>query len=136
MPSRAEKKKARSGPPKTKTRPSDDRPSSGPGRTSRRTSPDENAARVVLPDEPPRLPHSGRSQQSPCDELLSPRAEPEAPAYVLVILPAQDIRLPEVLRHIEAGRIVLVIPAPNPRLAADRGSPTPGIKAKPEQDRS
>ncbi len=44
--------------------------------------------------------------------------EPEAPAYVLVILPAQDIRLPEVLRHIEAGRIVLV------------------IKAKPKQDRS
>ena len=44
--------------------------------------------------------------------------EPEAPAYLLVILPAQDIRLPEVLRHIEAGRIVLV------------------IKAKPKQDRS
>ena len=39
--------------------------------------------------------------------------EPEAPAYVLVILPAQDIRLPEVLRHIEAGRIVLIIPTPN-----------------------
>jgi len=38
--------------------------------------------------------------------------EPEAPADVLVILPAQNIRLPEVLRHIEAGRIVLVIPAP------------------------
>jgi len=44
--------------------------------------------------------------------------EPETPAYVLVILPAQDIRLPEVLRHIEAGRIVLV------------------IQAKPKQDRS
>jgi len=28
-----------------------------------------------------------------------------------VILLAQDFRLPEVLRHIEAGRIVLVIPA-------------------------
>jgi hypothetical protein len=51
--------------------------------------------------------------------------EPEAPAYVLVILPAQNIRLPEVLRHIEAGRIVLVIHAPN----AD-------IKAKPKQDKS
>jgi hypothetical protein len=44
--------------------------------------------------------------------------EPETPLYVLVILPAQDIRLPKVLRHIEAGRIELV------------------IKAKPEQDRS
>jgi hypothetical protein len=28
-----------------------------------------------------------------------------------VVLLAQDFRLPEVLRHIEAGRIVLVIPA-------------------------
>jgi hypothetical protein len=36
--------------------------------------------------------------------------EPEAPACELVILPAEDITLPEVLRHIEAGRIVLVIP--------------------------
>jgi hypothetical protein len=40
-----------------------------------------------------------------------------------VILPAQDIRLPEVLRHIEAGRVVLVIL-------------TPGTKPKPKQDRS
>jgi hypothetical protein len=38
--------------------------------------------------------------------------EPEAPEYVLVILPAQTISLPEILRHIEAGRIVLLIPAP------------------------
>jgi nitrate reductase NapAB chaperone NapD len=30
---------------------------------------------------------------------------------LVVILMAQDFRLPEVLRHIEAGRIVLVIPA-------------------------
>ncbi len=28
-----------------------------------------------------------------------------------VILLAQDFRLPDVLRHIEAGRVVLVIPA-------------------------
>ena len=49
--------------------------------------------------------------------------EPEAPTHALMILPAQDIRLPEVLRHIEAGRIVLVIL-------------TPGTKAKPKQDRS
>jgi hypothetical protein len=48
--------------------------------------------------------------------------EPETPAYVLVILPTQDIRLPEVLRHIEAGRIVLVIL-------------TPGTKAKPKGQR-
>jgi hypothetical protein len=113
MPSRAEKKKARPGPPKTKTRPHDDRPSSGPGRAARRTPPDENAVRAILPDEPPRLAHSGRPEQSPCDGRLSPRAEPEAPDYVLVILPAQNIRLPEILRHIEAGKTVLVIHAPN-----------------------
>jgi hypothetical protein len=49
--------------------------------------------------------------------------EPEAPAYVLVILPAHNIRLPEVLRHIEAGRTVLIIHAPS----AD-------TEAKPKQD--
>jgi len=36
----------------------------------------------------------------------------EAPAYVLVILPARSITLPEILRHIEAGRMVLIIYAP------------------------
>jgi hypothetical protein len=30
-----------------------------------------------------------------------------------VIIQAQDFRLPEVLRHIEAGKIVRVIPAPS-----------------------
>jgi hypothetical protein len=29
-----------------------------------------------------------------------------------VILPAREFRLPEVLRHIEAGRIVIILPAP------------------------
>jgi hypothetical protein len=38
--------------------------------------------------------------------------QPETPAYVLMILPAQNITLPEVLRHIEAGRIVIIIYAP------------------------
>jgi nitrate reductase NapAB chaperone NapD len=44
--------------------------------------------------------------------------EPETPADALVIVQAQDIRLPELLRHIEAGKLVLV------------------IEAKQEQDRS
>lgn len=40
-------------------------------------------------------------------------------ARLTVILLAEDFRLPEVLRHIEAGRIVLVIPAAQrPPLAA------------------
>ncbi len=57
------------------------------------------------------LPEEVIPEHGPRDGCLSPWAEPEAPAYTLVVLPAQDIRLPEVLRHIEAGRIVLVIPA-------------------------
>jgi hypothetical protein len=50
-----QKKKACSGPPKSSNRPYDNRPRSGPGRSARRTSPDTNGVRVVLPDEPPRL---------------------------------------------------------------------------------
>jgi hypothetical protein len=34
------------------------------------------------------------------------------PEKETVIIQPQEFRLPEVLRHIEAGRIVLVIPAP------------------------
>jgi len=79
----------------------------------------------------------------PHDEQPSRRPEPEEvnayKAYdsgkLTVILLAQHFRLPEVLRHIEAGRLLLVIPATNAP-AADRGSPTPGIKAKPKLDRS
>jgi hypothetical protein len=55
MSSRPEKKKSRSGPPKTKTRPYASRPSSGQGRAARRKSPEANAVRVILPAEPPRL---------------------------------------------------------------------------------
>jgi hypothetical protein len=38
---------------------------------------------------------------------------------LIVIISAQEFRLPEVLRHIEAGKIVLVVPAiQRPPLAA------------------
>jgi hypothetical protein len=50
------KEKACSGPPKSRSRPYDNRPRSGPGHAKRREKPDTNAIRVVLPDEPPRLP--------------------------------------------------------------------------------
>jgi hypothetical protein len=50
-----QKKKACSEPPKSRNRPYDNRPRSGSGRAARRTSPDKDAVRVVLPDEPPRL---------------------------------------------------------------------------------
>jgi hypothetical protein len=50
---------------------------------------------------------------------------------VTVIILAQDFRLPEVLRHIEAGRIVCVIPAtqrpPPAGLTAKKKRLTPGI---------
>jgi hypothetical protein len=36
------------------------------------------------------------------------------PGKPTVILQAQDFRLPEVLRHIEAGKTVLVLPATQP----------------------
>jgi hypothetical protein len=54
-----------------------------------------------------------------------------------VTISAKDLRLPEVLRHLEAGRIVFVVLATSaPALAADPDSPNPGIKAKPKKDRS
>jgi hypothetical protein len=36
---------------------------------------------------------------------------PDGSGTLTVIIPAQDFRLPEVLRHIEAGRIVLAVSA-------------------------
>ena len=53
MTSREEKPS--SGPPRTKNRPYDNRPRSGPGQAKQRTPPPADAVRVVLPDEPPRL---------------------------------------------------------------------------------
>jgi len=70
----------------------------------------------------------------PCDGP-APSADPEARPYVIIA--AQDFRLAEVARHIEAGRIVRVVPgisAPVP--AADPDSPNPGIKAKPKKGSS
>ena len=55
MSSLAEKEKACSEPHKSRNRPYDNRSRSRQGRAKRRTSPDEPAVRVVLPDEPPRL---------------------------------------------------------------------------------
>ena len=55
MSNRDGQEKACSTPHKSRTRPYDNRPRQGPGRTAPRTSPDTNAVRVVLPDEPPRL---------------------------------------------------------------------------------
>lgn len=55
MSSRPEKEKACSAARKSRKRPYASRPSSGPGRTARRTPPEATAVRVVLPDGPPRL---------------------------------------------------------------------------------
>jgi hypothetical protein len=40
-----------------------------------------------------------------------------------VILPAQEITLPEVLRHLEAGKIVLIILAPDTKADPKQDSP-------------
>jgi hypothetical protein len=55
MTSRAEKKKACSGPPRKKNRPYDNRPRPGQDRTKGRTSQGASVVRVVMPDEPPQL---------------------------------------------------------------------------------
>jgi hypothetical protein len=60
------------------------------------------------------LPQEETRERDPRDGRQSPWTEqPEDATQMLVILPLQDITLPEVLRHIEAGRIVLIISAPN-----------------------
>jgi hypothetical protein len=60
-----------------------------------------------------------REQQSRNLAPASPPPDSEDPARVLMFLPARDIRLTEVLRHLEAGKIVIIIPRPasraNPR---------------------
>jgi len=55
MSSRRETKNACSAAHKTKIRPYDSRPRSGSSQVKRRTSATNDAVRVVLPDEPPRL---------------------------------------------------------------------------------
>jgi hypothetical protein len=61
--------------------------------------------------------------------------DPEARPHVTIA--AKDFRLPVVLSHIEAGRVVVVplgISAPAP--AADPDTPNPRIKAKPKKGSS
>jgi hypothetical protein len=48
------KQRACSGPPKSKSRPYDNRPGPGTGRVSRR-QPDDERVRLILPEEPPLL---------------------------------------------------------------------------------
>jgi hypothetical protein len=55
MSSRKETKNSCSAGRKTKNRPYDSRPSSGPGQAKRRTSAAKDAVQMVLPDELPRL---------------------------------------------------------------------------------
>jgi hypothetical protein len=55
MSNRTEKKKACSGPPKSRNRPYDNRPRSGPAPAKQRTPRKTDAIRVDLPDEPPTL---------------------------------------------------------------------------------
>ena len=78
MSSRPEKKKACSGPPKTKTRPYDNRPRPGQAPAKQRASRTTDAIRVDLPADPPtftpeaawallRILLKARDQPSPTD---------------------------------------------------------------------
>jgi hypothetical protein len=78
------KEKPSSGPPKTKNRPYDNRPRSGPGEAKRCTPPAANAVRVVVPREPPRLTPGAaaallRILLKACDQLddTNPHGDPE-----------------------------------------------------------
>ena len=62
--------------------------------------------------------HHGRPDPSTEHQLAEPMAghemtEPETPARALVILPAQDITLSEILTQLEAGKVVLILPPSN-----------------------
>ena len=46
-------------------------------------------------------------------------AQPQTPNRVLVILPANRITLPEILRHVEAGKVVLIILTPTTQAPAE-----------------
>jgi len=49
--------------------------------------------------------------------------QPQPPDRVLVILPARHITLPEILRHIEAGKVVLIILTPAIEAPPKQGNP-------------
>jgi hypothetical protein len=54
---------------------------------------------------------SSPGRQPEPEEVNASKADnPEKP---VVIIPANEFSLPKVLRHLEAGKIVLVIPAPD-----------------------
>ncbi|TDD32104.1 DUF397 domain-containing protein [Actinomadura sp. KC06] len=53
--------------------------------------------------------HSG-AVENDCVENADP--DGHIPVRDNVVIMAQDVRLPEVLEHIEAGRLVIITPAP------------------------
>ncbi|ONH24961.1 hypothetical protein BL253_28560 [Pseudofrankia asymbiotica] len=71
----------------------------------RRPSSTAPPAAAIPEQRPPAEPHG---------EPPPPHGDPtEAPPEAtVVVLAARDVRLPDVLRHLEAGRTVLVVSAP------------------------
>ena len=54
------------------------------------------------------MPHGEQAQGQPETEEVNAYKADDSGKLIVIIL-ARDFRLPEVLRHIEAGRILLVI---------------------------
>jgi hypothetical protein len=78
---------------------------------ARDDSPTDQEAPARCPPRPaPATPTVPAQAPAPAAERATtpPADDPEKPTVIIL---AQDFRLSEVLRHIEAGRIVLVIPA-------------------------
>ena len=73
------------------------------------TTPPTPPAETATPRRPPRRRRTAGDRRTPIDA----RTQPAAGDSETVIVPPQDFRLPDVLRHIEAGKIVLVMPPHN-----------------------
>ncbi|ADP79664.1 VanW family protein [Pseudofrankia inefficax] len=65
------------------------------------------------PPQPPAQPSRPDTAAEPATAVSEPREAPDANAadqdVALVVLMARDVRLPDVLRHLEAGRTVRII---------------------------
>ncbi|GAA1880793.1 hypothetical protein GCM10009687_56270 [Asanoa iriomotensis] len=81
------------------------------GPDARGTSPDPIPATPHTPDDGPAAPPSAGSTPEPDPDGGYADTADDSETMTVIIRP-QDFRLPEVLRHIEAGKIVLVIPQP------------------------
>jgi hypothetical protein len=65
-------------------------------------------AETATPPRPPRRRRTAGDRRTTIDARTPPAAD-DSPTLTVIVQP-RDFRLPNVLKHIEAGKIVLVIP--------------------------